>query len=780
MTDVLVSGVNGPPTSGLKNTGYADVIDFFKRPQLIGTYSWSAASVYTFYSPAGLWAELPPVLRKRIGYAGFRGNLHLRFSYSAMPYYYGEIICAGHPYVAQNHIDAAHYSLTRLSQTMNVRLRPNKEAIAELVIPYSYGRPFMRNMNVNDFNAAFSLVITPVATLQRADQGTVQNIPVNIFAWFENVVLTSPTVFIATSDDVESKISSKMSRYARMVGMLGDVPMIGQYASYASGAMSTVSTMLKAFGYSKPTDTSTMGIMVPRSLDNCSVVDVADRSRSLAMSQYQFHDVGGLYLSDNKKDVLAISTICGIESIISNTTWLQSYTTGTVFMTFPVSPSIFISNASIYSAPAVTVPALYHNYWTGSLIYRISVVSSVFHRGKLLIYHFPDNFATPTGDVIYGNSPSCVLDISTNTTVDFQVHNCDVNGYSTTSPFVFTGLTGGLGGVACPSGLLVIAVDTPLTSIGTTTSVQVTVDIRGGPDLRFNSPADNFSTFYQFVATSLAVSDEPDVIPLCVLNEPLMDYSTLDGPMFGESCFSLRNNIKRYTLETYSPLNQGNAANAAVSGGLFVMDFVKGPSCQTGPTTAGNPITGIINYQQYCNSTFSTIAQCFGTWRGSTRYKFVPTMGGSTTTIGGPTTLMMIAQNFMGGTSSTAPISYVYNYLTPFNNNTSVATARTIFNLTYTMGMFEGGTISYNEPLEITAPSKVNSLCQATQNYVGVGSNTDFVRLSILSRNESSPEQGIFVYKAAGDDMQFFNWIGFPTFVSSVLTNSLVVNNITI
>jgi len=553
-------------------------------------------------------------------------------------------------------------------------------------------------------------------------------------------------------------------------------------------------------------------------MDNLATTDVVSINNSLAISKNQHCDGGLRYLLEDQPDPLAINTICAIESFIAQFNWATSDTALTLKQQWPLTANINRGPVgNNYTLSTVAFCSTFFEFWSGSLTFKVEVLCTTFHRGRLLISYVPTYITTSSNgtDPVASTTRSLILDITTSTCLEFTVYNNTCTPWlplastqcyspSVILPYPQSSATTSI--VTNPGGYINIFVETPLVAPNTGATAVVNIYVKGGPDLRFNSPTGRWWQSATFVGVSTPFIS-PDTVSIAnqgtttsILSDRLYDTYDFEKIFFGESIPSLRPLLKRFSLVGIAPMNQ---STTLVGGKDFAINSIKinaVPNFITaynssvgygsvGPDTISTTPKDFFAYKPII---VDIIAMCFLGFRGGMRFKIIPSY--NTTEDAGNTNpdkqMMLWAQRYGSVPQSYTISSTTYNTLAtgvaatlgaPFGQSNTMQLGavnmpwpfsdQDIFGMD---GAF-GGAMSLNgKPLEIQIPysspflyiNSSNTINQANLNF-----NQNYVGITMSGRNYDPTNAGVYVFKAVADDFNVFYWIGVPL-VTVLITSS--------
>lgn len=283
-------------------------------------------------------------------------------------------------------------------------------------------------------------------------------------------------------------ISNTLGKVAETLHTASDLPVIGQYMAIPEWIASGASSILKLFGWSKPS----MPMDVKLRTTNCmSNYNGKDSSHKMALSADNEIDTpSGIGGSD--LDEMALSSIFKIPSYWESFAWTTSQTTtDQILWIDPVSPYKFkdIPATDGVSALPVGFVANCFGLWRGSLIYTFKIVKTGFHAGRLRVFFVPYEQAF---NLVVGSAPvneieknyQVVVDIEENDTFSFKVP------YVATKPWFPTTVLGqGASAIRSTTGFVVVTILNELRAVSTvSSSIEILVEISGGEDLTFACP----------------------------------------------------------------------------------------------------------------------------------------------------------------------------------------------------------------------------------------------------------------------------------------------------
>jgi hypothetical protein len=634
-----------------------DIQNFFKRPVKITDIEWAVGgNVKTEFDPWELWFRNKRVGNRLSNYKLFSGNLHLQFVLNGNQFYWGRALAAYAPlknsrtYFLTNEIDADNM---RLSQKPHLWIDPCSSQGGHMECPFFWPANQF-DLTVNNANTLGTVYMNSVVPLSHMNN---QSRPINIvvYAWCENVVLSAPTqVNIASlvaqsgGDEYGQGVISKPAGViSQLAGKLKQVPTIGPYARATQMIANTVGSIASSFGYSLPRDLRVVNRVAMSQMGNFSTTDGEDDVQTLALTQKNEVTIDPRTTGLGDVDELAFSEWNKKESYLVTAPWSLAMTENSPIISIPVTPCIYrpavyplFSKTGWATAPTTIAAAPFGN-WKGTMTYRFQVVSSGYHKGRLLVVWDPvTSNAVPETNTVY----SRIVDIAD--TKDFEITvgwGASVPGLFTRSPTIAT-QTYSIGSLynadtARHNGVLSVYVLNPLVTSGASTeSVQLVVSTKSN-DMKFWYPTSTAIKNLSFkqppndpvakmVKESGIVEMSDDVKAENAAPEDAMSIEQVSSnpqadalaTCTGDPCVSWRTLLKRKALCMVYP------TEFQTLGTKYTKIVLRGSSA---PIWRGYMLGAVhtdkngVPFNASPTTVYDLVASCFIGWRGSMRYKMV-------------------------------------------------------------------------------------------------------------------------------------------------------------
>lgn len=717
--------------------------DYFRKPVLISTLSWTTATTVQSINPYSLWENLA-VINSKFGYYNKRSyNLKLSFSLAASPYHIGAAVIDWNPSNRGSATTAGHQVGY---QRRHVLLTPD-QSYWELSIPHFSSTPYNVGSAVVSTSKG-TIYFAPQFALARVDGAAPGIIAVVIRAWTEDMVLTEPS-FIQT-------MKSNIGKAAESA--------VNEGVSFLKPLFKTADSIAHLLGFSVVNDTKT-GSMSMKNAPNLSSTSGSRPIEVLTTSENNM--ISPLPLNCGISDPLTIASICSRRGLARLVT---SYTTtsavGDVLVNIPVTPLVAYSSTGF--TPLGYVSNLF-NYWVGSIAFTITIISSPLQQGAILITHEPSDNQPTSGNNSQAASTarSCIMDISTSKkktvlvssvggTNELLLTRITASGIATDAPTAVFSTACDAGSNA---GFLSISVNKALIAPGAS-SCYIIVEVAAGPDFQLIDYCPENIDSYDYTMLSIKPNTVGIQEDICDLRTKI--YRDIRETHSGEKVLSLRPLLNRQSLVQtavvtvkadnpgvapilYTSLNLGRfitiqnfkgdtESNAQGYQQDFhdIFNFVSSMFCRR---TGGHRVMVRVSYRTTSSSPqFLSISRTVGslTAQAANNSFYASTTRGYNTTgsesLGG--------QNYPGGIAMSAAHMR-------FSNGTAITDCRT------------NPFVSIEDTPVTLSP------------YMP---DTSVYELRLELRDVYPTETYISVYRAAKQDIQFYEFVGVPLCTSALGT----------
>lgn len=423
-----------------------DLQDFFSRPIKIAEYEWSTS--VTFYQnidPWSLFCEDSRVVNRLANYNLLKGNLCVKILINGNGFYYGRLLASYTPLANQDSLLKNRALITAdlvsASQRPHLYIDPTLNQGGEMCLPFFYYYDAV-SIPESGWNLLGELNIREMNALRHAN-GSTDPITVTVMAWMEDVVLsvptsTNPSTIVAQSGMEKKKstkkkkprvsvssntkkdeygtgpVSGPASTVARVAGMLTNAPFIGPYAKATQIAAGGIGSIAKLFGYSRAPTLEPIKEYTPRYYGDLAHCNTPDTSCKLTVDAKQELTVDGTVTGLDGTDEMTVKSIACRESFLDTAAWNLSDAVDQILFSCNVTPDLYRvyapggTDPNEWHFPACTFACTPFKYWRGSMKYRIQVVASAYHKGRLKIQWDPDGYT----DQEFNTQFTHIVDIS--------------------------------------------------------------------------------------------------------------------------------------------------------------------------------------------------------------------------------------------------------------------------------------------------------------------------------------------------------------------------------
>lgn len=627
-----------------------DLANFFARPVVTNTYTWTPLQASPFEATIAAWTLFfgnKRVVNRINNYGLMRANLHVRFVINGNGFYYGRLMADYAPLPGND--DVTPYATSSLnyavcaSQRMRTFIDPSSSCSCELYLPFVYYKDAIAPTSA-EWAGLGNVYVRELVGLKHAN-GSVQPLTITVLMWATEVELAIPTsvnssalVAQAGEDDGpgdeygQTPISSTATAVAAAASSLSSLPAIGPYAKATSIAASGVARLAKAFGLSKPANIATPQPMIPLYISDLAPADCGDMASKLTVDTKQELSIDPNVIGVDLPDELSIAYIASRESFLTQFTWATTKVAGDILWNTYVTPMVTRYNSPNYYPPACAFAALPFAYWRGKMRYRFQIVASGYHRGRLRVVWDPLYVAGLEANV----QLTTIVDITDTKDVVVEIdwgqtqHYLDTAGLvNSSNRYTTTAIV--TSDSTRYNGVLGVYVLNDLATPNSTANNDVTVNVFVScVDLEVAAPSGVNPTYtnpYSYVQQ--AGEDEEEATPGDMgcgeANADIIlgaagtdEHDAL--VYFGERITSFRQLLKRYTNHSSLVLSNGSATNHGIWQ-FALPDFPNyyGYNSASLHTTT----TGAYKFNYVRPTYLNYLAPAFVAQRGSLRTKYI-------------------------------------------------------------------------------------------------------------------------------------------------------------
>jgi hypothetical protein len=812
------------PDATFGETGAKDseISGFLNRYIELQTFEWEIGSDFLEeLDPWTLWRTNARIAQKLAHFRFLKMGLEVKFVINGTPFHYGQVMAAYAPMLkywgtdfetaatASSHRDASsiynfrHYAKadtlklkevtdSYFSTFPHVMIVPGPNNPVELVLPFIWHYNYLRvnyeaseySDSTNGMESPGSVVLTDLVGLNRSSDTASTRVNITIWARAVNIDLNTPTVAVASSEVQKAAapggfVSGLATGVARFAAKAAVIPGIKPYAKATEVAATTIGSVAQLFGFSKPTDPSSAKSYSVNNAKNIAVTNTSDNSQKLSFDVNQEITVDSRVIGADGTDEMSFAAInqrwwwCGkapwtpapssgagnsygflpaaphllYRCLVSPTMWRRFQTDHTISKhAWHLNPSGYLANT--------------FNFWRGSVTYRIQVVASKFHTGRLKIQFDPSNGDAATAHI--ETRYTWILDLTEANEIEVTIPYTSFRGYlgrqalaqhSLQDPEYSTTVTATTEAnfdEDTHMGFFSISVVNDLVAPnGVAGIVHVSVWQKMQNDTELQVPASDWhdEVIRATGASETVEQSEDELVGASSQEIPMWPTSPCPdrtSVWFGERVLSIRSLVKRFTYST-TLINDVNANGAH----LLTYTIPHWPSVSSSASALKN------TYLSY-------FTPCFLAKRGGMRFKVYDWVTGDSGTAG-PTSSVSTATN-MDRMYSTTYVGYG-------SSNASLASNTSTIYDDGVAGGYAGGTLSGaglgDRLVEVEAPYYQAVRFQVAQHIAESNSAIDlgnnYLRYTKAYFNANATHNcRLSIYAAAAEDMSLMFFLACP------------------
>lgn len=762
--------------------------EFLRRPIKIATITWTTAagSSFTDINPWTLFFTDPAVAQKIKNYFLVRCKLHVRFFLDGGPFYYGRLLASYTPLhqdsVLEKNRAIAFNDCIAASQRPHIYIDPCTSEGGTMALPFFWPKDYMYALaSTAEWDKMGLLNVRDLSQLKHAN-GATGSVNITVYAWAEDIDLLVPTsqsaVFENQSEYSTGIVSKPLSAAANIASQLSNVISIAPYAKATQMTLTGLANLARLLGFSRPTILTDIMPMRSVPLGFLATMDRSELVQKLTSDSKQELTIDPRVTGLGDKDEMLLSSVASRESFLTKFTWTTSASPDTLLFSIAVTPSLLAVSGDELSMTPMCFAALPFQYWRGTLYFRIVIVASAHHKGRIRCTYDPYNAIVAPTNVNYTR----VVDIAQTKDFTIPVAWSQDTGFK----LVDTALAQKYSTVASVAsspntynGILNYFVANSLTSPNSTPNndVEVLVFVSAGTDFEVAAPiSDTIDNLSVFTSQSGSGPMDPSVTAAPLDNEPIGQnqitpiggggaYGSLYDVYFGEKISSIRSCIKRYN--SYTTIFPPNSARNTGSNYSWNIDqqafpFARGYDPNGGYTTTGPKLKKFHPVNQTMLSYFSLP---FVARRGGVRYKISPSGNQSNLS----NTIQ--CQRLSSILASNATVSQQANIISLTGSTESLS----VWYNNRIGSSWEGaavGTTLDGSGLEVEVPYYTNQrfdLCRRTTATAGVQYSRLITWLNYYYQS-SAAFPSVTYYVAAAEDMSFHFFLSVPVFYAYSLS----------
>jgi len=607
---------------------------YLKRPAKIASYTWSENEAGAFkvnYKPWTLFFSIPAIKNKILNYALMRCKLHVKFTINASQFYYGSLAAVYTPGYGDTVYDRAGRTLSYdagyqvlTSQKPHVWLDPQRTSTEEIVLPFVYPKDFVNLSTAATLDNLGQIDLVQYAQLRSANGVSTAGVTVIVYAWADDIEISGNTSSVVLQSKREQGPVGRVCSTAKSIASkLSDVPIIGEYAKATETVSGAIGSVADFFGFTNVPNTSDVQPYKPLAFHTLASSSISEPINKLSLQPDQEISVSTKHDGIDEGDPLTIQSLVGRESFLTGSLWATTSAENVILFTSFVTPNLYaydtVTMPKTYGTPMHHFSQFFEN-WRGDIIFKIKVIKSKYHRGRINIAWDPNvkNLANMpnNGDPSVYN---VVMDLEETDEVELRVPWMQAEpfnkvSHTITTPFWSNG-TVPAGTMSSSNGTLQVRVINRLTAPEATSDVDILVFVRGAENLEFSVP------FALKKGVSFLKYQADRVYHVDLTNGK--DKSERYTEMIGERIISIRELLHRQSMSKCQVIPK----NRDFSGDTqFIHYPIKRLPQWFGFDTTGNESArnlandNYINFNWVCMHPLNWTVACFLGYKGSTNW----------------------------------------------------------------------------------------------------------------------------------------------------------------
>lgn len=381
---------------------------FFARPVEITKFKWSVgAALDQAIDPWDLWLKNTRISNRLSNYRSFSGTLKVKILLNGNNFYWGRALASYYPrYKAStalfNMTDSTPIVQIPMSQRMHLWIDPSTSQGGEFTLPFFYEYD---TLDLTSYTATTdslgTVFIKSFTDLYHAS--ATDPVQFTMYAWCEDIQLSGPTSQNVSSilpqagamDEFSKKpVSTVANIVASASSKLVNIPGVGPWAMASQVAAKGIGQAADLLGYSRPIEISNNERRRVNNIGDFTTFDTVDTAQPLSMAVKNEVTISPTVAGIEDVDELSINYLCGKESYITRAEWKKNDADDSVVLSFPVMPAMYrvgsytipATTNAIVMTPSCAVQTMFR-FWRGTVRYRIQIVGSGYHKGRLTCSH---------------------------------------------------------------------------------------------------------------------------------------------------------------------------------------------------------------------------------------------------------------------------------------------------------------------------------------------------------------------------------------------------------
>nr|UNZ11801.1 polyprotein [Isses picorna-like virus] len=560
----------------------------------------------------------------------FRGHPKIRIQLNGTKFHSGRMIFAFMPYVDYANNEQVLWDMNNWTSFPHVILDAGISNSGILELPFVHMNTYFNTVKKRDWQSLGILRCGVFNKLSSSDTAS-QNLGITAWISFDECELHLPCAAHSVMLPKYTPPKTAMAESLIEGVVKSALPLV---KDLIAPEMTSIGNVLGgAADQDKPTDPVETTRWVPNAVTGLSKGDGIDRCDRLCLKAggYTIPDADIISTTNDDMNILELAKI---PTRIMTANWTTTNTTGTRILDLPTQPTCYAkqtADSTVVPPIDILTPTLLgyvsrgFKYWRGGLRYKVQVIASQMHTGRLLVCYSPghDLISTDFTKATYLNT--LVIDLQEKHEVEFIVP------YIAERPWLVSDYGDCLNGPEgakrgdpdnlAQTGWLGIFVLNPLATPGSVaTSIEINVLVSAADDFELAFPTDfayyqgdgtvlpKTKAFAESLTTQETVTTRTEE-SVMTLGKGIGRLMTAGPHTMGEDAMNLKTLLRRYTKAFHNKFS--------CTGKCGQITFANTP-CLSSVNKCFNNQDG----RQY-RTTLSHYSELFAFWRGSLRYKLV-------------------------------------------------------------------------------------------------------------------------------------------------------------
>ncbi|APG77448.1 hypothetical protein [Hubei tetragnatha maxillosa virus 3] len=396
------------------------VRNIMQKPMLVGVIPWSTKDevekLLKAYQVPGD-TIVGPHYNQIATFAFWRGHPTFRIQLNGTKFHCGRVIVAFIPFYSKKKHTDVLWSTNNLTSFPHVMLDASISNSGILNIPFAHYQTYFGSVIPSAYSFLGQLVVSVFNRLSTSTTSS-QTLDISVWVSYDNCELHQPChahvpQFAQAESGVEGAVKSVL-------------PMITDLV--APGASSVIGSVAGGIAnLDKPTDPVEISRWVPNAVSSLNFGDGLDKSNRLSLRPGTATVTEVENISTTKDDMNLLE-LAKIPTVVSRVVWGTADAPQALLRTLKVNPCLWTAHGNgegadppvdVYTVNLLAYLSRPMKYWRGSIKYRIQIIASAMHSGRLQISFTPGYLASDFNNSNYANT--FIVDLQEKSEVEFVV-----------------------------------------------------------------------------------------------------------------------------------------------------------------------------------------------------------------------------------------------------------------------------------------------------------------------------------------------------------------------